>query len=172
MRDARGFTLVEVVISAGLLATLAAGGAHLIGRAVRDADAARVRTVATVAALQKMEQLRALGWGVESDSDTDLASDLPSAGGTGLGPSPPGTLDDDVPGYVDYLTGDGVWLSGTSSASAVFARRWSVGLHPHSANTLTLRVVVTRARGPIRRTAGVPALVDVEQVTYRTRFQP
>jgi type II secretory pathway pseudopilin PulG len=156
-----GFTLVEVVISAGLLATLAAGGAHLIGRAVRDAEAARMRTVASVAALQKMEQLRAMA----------LAEEAGGAG-PGLQASPPGTLDVDVPGYVDYLTGDGVWLSETSSTSAVFARRWSVRLHAHDPDTLALRVVVTRVRGPMRRTAGAPALLDVEHATYRTRFQP
>lgn len=172
MRDARGFTLVEVMISAGLLATLAAGGAHLIGIAVRDAEAARLRTVGAVAALQKMEQLRALTWDADTDLASDLASDPPLGGGAGLQPSPPGTLDDDVPGYVDYLTGDGVWLSGTSSASAVFARRWSIALHPQHPNTLALRVVVTRARGPMRRTAAGSTLLDVEHATYRARFQP
>lgn len=168
----RGFTLVETVVCAGLLATLAAGGSHLVARAVQDAEAVRVRTVAAAAALQKMEQLRSLAWDIHTDGETDLTVDAPAPGGTGLRPSPPGTLDADMAGQVDYLSADGVWLSAVPTESSVFARRWSIGVHAADPHTLVLRVVVTRARGPMRRTAAGRGLLDVELVTWRTRFQP
>lgn len=170
--EERGFTIVETIVCAGLLATLAAGGSHLVARAVQDAESVRVRTVAAVAALQKMEQLRSLAWDVHADSQTDLAFDEPAAGGAGLLPSPPGTLDHDVAGQVDYLSADGVWLSAIPTGAAVFARRWSIDAHPADPHTLVLRVVVTHARGPMRRTAAGRGPRDAEQVTLRTRFQP
>lgn len=168
----RGFTILEVVICAGLLATLAAGGSYLVARAVQDTEAVRARTVATIAALQKMEQLRALAWDVDVDTATDLTLDNPGPGGSGLQPSPAGTLDADAPGYVDYLSGEGLWVPAAAAGSAVFARRWSVAVHPGDADTLVLRVVVTRARGFMSRAAGRRGPHDIEHVTLRTRHQP
>jgi type II secretory pathway pseudopilin PulG len=170
--EERGFTIIETIVCAGLLATLAAGGAHLVTRAVADADAVRTRTVAAVAAFQKMEQLRSLAWGIHADGQTDLTLEDPAPGGTGLLESPPGTLDADVAGHVDYLSADGIWLSAVPIGAAVYARRWSIDAHVTDPHTLVLRVVVTRARGPMRRSAAGRGPRDVEQVTLRTRFQP
>jgi prepilin-type N-terminal cleavage/methylation domain-containing protein len=166
----RGFTLVEVMICAGLLAGAAASAAWLVARAVEDGERARLRTAGTIAAVQKMEQLRSLAWDDVTDSVTDLAGDVPAAGGHGLLPSPPGTLDGNVPPYVDYLSGDGTRLE--AAAEAALARRWAIARHPIDPDLLVLHVVVTRARGPASRGAAGPGPFDVELVSFRARHQP
>jgi prepilin-type N-terminal cleavage/methylation domain-containing protein len=168
----RGFTLVEVIVSAGLLATVAAGSSYLVARAVQDTEAVRTRTVAAVAAQQKMEQLRSLAWAGAQDFGTDLSGENAPQGGTGLQVSPAGTLDANVSGHVDYLSADGQWMNPASASTAVFARRWAIEAHGGDPGTLVLRVVVTRASGPMSRTAAQAGLYDVELVTLRTRYQP
>lgn len=168
----RGFSLVEALIAAGLLATVAAGASHLVGRAVQDGAAARARTVAAAAALQKMEQIRSLAWDDDPDLTTNLAGEQPAPGGPGLRPSPAGTLDADVPPYVDHLSADGEWIDPAAAGAAVFARRWSVEPLDGDPATLVLRVIVTRARGPMSRTAARAGPFDVAIVSLRTRHQP
>jgi prepilin-type N-terminal cleavage/methylation domain-containing protein len=168
----RGFTLVEVIISAGLLAGAAASAAYLVAKAVEDGERARLRTTGTIAAVQKMEQLRSLAWDGASDTTTDITGEVPAPGGTGLMPSPPGTLDENVPGYADYLEGDGALLPPGASASAALARRWAIRPHPLDPDVLILHVVVTRARGPASRSAAGPGPFDIELVSYRARHQP
>jgi hypothetical protein len=105
-------------------------------------------------AMQKMEQLRALSWGVApdqpgvavSDTTTDLGQDPPSAGGPGLSPSPAGTIERNTPGWVDYLDSAGQWAGTGASAPAraVYIRRWSVAAWPGDpGNTLVFQVLVT-----------------------------
>jgi prepilin-type N-terminal cleavage/methylation domain-containing protein len=166
----RGFTLIEVLVAAGLLASLAAGGAYLVARAIDDAEGTRRRLAATVAGVQKMEQLRSLAWGDDIDWVSRLDQDPPSADGVGLGWSPAGTLDADVHGYVDFLDGDGLRLP--DRHGAVFARRWAVAPHATAAGTLVLEVVVTRASGPSRRTASVRPASDIQFTSLRARYQP
>ena len=175
-----GFSLVEVMVSAGLLVSVAVGVSQVLGLAVRASHAARVRTVSTLLAAQKMEQLRSLTWGyawsapgvrqLVSDASTDLSSDPPTDAGRGLLPSPPGTLDANVPLYVDYLNADGHTLGGgaTPPATAVYIRRWAVQPHPADQdNILVLQVLVTTTRTPTRR-AGT-TWGDARLVTARTR---
>jgi prepilin-type N-terminal cleavage/methylation domain-containing protein len=168
--EERGFTLVEVMICAGLLAGAAASAAWLVAKAVEDGERARLRTVGAIAAVQKMEQLRSLAWDAVGDTVTDLSAEIPGPGGPGLAPSPPGTLDASVPPWVDYLADDGVLAA--ADASAALARRWSVQPHPADPDILVVRVVVTRARGPASRTVAGPGPYDVELVTLRARYQP
>lgn len=149
--DPRGFGLAEVVVCAGLLVAVAAGVAQLVAMAVRANDAARVRTVATILAAQRMEQLRGLPWGAGSDRTTDLSTDPPTAAGRGLLPSPAGTLEADVAPYVDYLTAEGDWAGNGAAppAAAVYTRRWSVQpLDADPGHTLVLTVLVRRTRAP------------------------
>ena len=175
-----GFGLVEVMVSAGLLVTIAVGVSQVLGLAVRASHAARVRTVSTVLAAQKMEQLRSLTWsyawtapGVRqpvSDESTDLSSDQPADTGRGLLPSPAGTLDANVPLYVDYLNADGSSLGGgaTPPAAAVYIRRWAVQRHSADPdNILVLQVLVT-ATGTRTGRAGT-TWGDARLVTVRTR---
>jgi prepilin-type N-terminal cleavage/methylation domain-containing protein len=166
----RGVTLVEVMICAALLAGAAASAAWLVARAVEDGERARLRTAGTIAAVQKMEQLRSLAWDEATDTVTDLAGEAPVAGGPGLLPSPAGTLDQNVPPYVDYLSGEGILLE--SVAEAALARRWAVATHPLDPDLLILHVVVTRPRGPASRSAAGPGPFDVELVSFRARHQP
>jgi hypothetical protein len=142
---------------------------------------ARATTIATLLALQKMEQLRALTWGFDnvglpqSDRATDTTTIPESAiGGTGLAPSPPDTLRVNTAGYVDYLDGSGAPLDAralTPSSAAVFTRRWSIEPLPAKPdNTLVLQVLVIRSEnrgvgGPIsgsRRLPGEARLVSVK----------
>jgi hypothetical protein len=175
-----GFGLVEVMVSAGLLVTVAVGVSQLLGLAVRASHAARVRTVSTLLAAQKMEQLRSLTWsyawtapGVRqlvSDVSTDLSTDPPTDAGRGLLPSPPGTLDANVPLYVDYVNADGNTLGGgaTPPAAAVYTRRWAVQGHsadPDNMLVLQVLVMATRTRtGRADTTWG-----DARLATVRTR---
>lgn len=158
----RGFALVEVLVSAALLVAIAAGVAQVVAIAVRAAYADRVRTIATLLAAQKMEQLRSLRL---SDRWTDTSSDPPTDAGPGLAPSPPGTLDANVAFYADYLDGAGRWVGSGSPApgEAVYVRRWAV--RPCAAdpdNTLILQVLVAAARGPGSTAANRSYLVSIK----------
>jgi hypothetical protein len=146
--DARGFSLAEVVICAGLLVAVASGVSQLVAMAVRASDAARTRTIATMIAAQRMEQLRALAWGAETDLTTDLSTNPPTASGRGLQPSPAGALASNLPPYVDHLTGAGEWAGAGPAppGGGVYTRRWSVRpLERDPNHTLILEVLVTRA---------------------------
>ena len=88
-------------------------------------------------AAQRLEQLRTLtfafretGAGVERETDTgtDLSGASPSAGGSGLAPSPAGSLVVPTRGYVDYLDAQGHWIGNGVGPpdGAAFVRRWAV----------------------------------------------
>ena len=148
-----GFTLVEVVIAMMLLTMVALGVAQLFGIAIQRNMAARYQTSTTILAQQKLEQLRALTLGFDDDSglpltdtSTDLTTEPPTSGGTGLNPSPSNSLSTSVPGYVDYLDSRGEWLGtgNTPPARTVYIRRWNVAPLPTNPNnSLILQVLVT-----------------------------
>jgi prepilin-type N-terminal cleavage/methylation domain-containing protein len=181
-RDERGFSLIEVVIAVGLLAVLSIGIASLFGMATKANYAARGQTSTALLAAEKMEQLRGLAWGFDqgpnalglpvSDLVTDLSVDPSAAGGLGLNPSPAGTLDNNVAGYVDYLDRNGAWVGNGQAppATAVYVRRWAVDPLPTNPNnTLVLRVRCTtvdhlaRVTGPeVVRTGDDTWLVGVK----------
>ena len=87
--NAKGFSLVEVLISMGLLTTVSLGVAQLFAVATRANQVARVSTSTTAMAQQKMEQLRSLSWGFDlagqglpvTDITTNLAVYPPTADG-------------------------------------------------------------------------------------------
>jgi hypothetical protein len=109
---------------------------------------------------QKMEQLRALKWS-DTTTDTTLARE-PATGGTGLSPSPEGTLQKNTNGYVDYLDSGGVQLGGGPAQpdGTAYIRRWSIEPLPaYPIKTLVIQVVVMRVGGR-HGDAGEP--------TYRT----
>jgi hypothetical protein len=158
---AAGSALVEVMLAACLLIAVAVGASQLVAVGGRASHAARARTVAAVLAAQKMEQLRSLRWTrtrtgtpavsvSASDFSTDLSSDPPTGAGRGLLPSPAGTLDSNVPPYVDYLDAAGTWVGrGTTRPdAAVYVRRWAVQpLESDPGDILVLQVVVTTTDG-------------------------
>ena len=166
----------------GLLTTVSLGVAQLFALSTRANYTARGQTSTTTMAEQKMEQLRALTWGFDvdgeglpvSDTSTDLSVDPPTAGGSGLNPSPTTCLEENIAGYVDYLDANGVYI-GTGTIppdGSVFIRRWSIQPLPTNPNnTVVLQVMVTpisneanRAAGPgpRRRLPGDAVLVSVK----------
>src|SRR5512134_181788 len=102
-----GFSLIEVMISIGLLTTVAMGVAQLMALSVRANYSARGATSTTAMAEQKMEQLRALMWGFAtdgtglpvSDSTSNLSVTPATATGRGLNPSPSNSLYQNTAGY-------------------------------------------------------------------------
>ena len=156
----RGFTLVETLFSITILTTISLGVAQLFAVSALSTRMARDATSTTMLATEKMEQLRGLTWGFvvqdggdlglpTSDTSTNLSVNPPTSTGSGLLPSPSGTLKANTAQYVDFLGADGVWL-GTGTAppdGTVYVRRWSVQPLPTSPNdTLVLQVMATTLR--------------------------
>jgi type II secretory pathway pseudopilin PulG len=149
-----GFSLVEVIISIGLLTAVSLGVAQMFGISTRANKVARGQTSTTALAAQKMEQLRSLTWGFDldglglplSDTTSNISVYPPTQSGTGLNPSPSDSLDKNTAGYVDFLDANGTWVGTGSTAptTATFIRRWSIQPLPTNPNnTLVLQVLVT-----------------------------
>lgn len=183
-----GFSLIEVLVSIGLLTVVSLSVGQLFAVATTANLNARGQTSTAILAAQKMEQLRGLTWGFDvatglglplSDTATDLSTDPASAtGGRGLNPSPAGTLDSNTPGYVDYLDARGNWV-GTGAApppGTIYIRRWAVEPLPTNPNnTLVLQVLVTTLRREIRHTGSGPRqrlMDDTRLVSVKTRKAP
>jgi prepilin-type N-terminal cleavage/methylation domain-containing protein len=128
----RGFSLVEVVVAMAITITAALAIVQLSVMSVRANRVARSTTVATVLALQKMEQLHSAGW-------------------TELTVSPPEALGRNSGGYFDFLDANGGTLADNPSppAGTVFVRRWALDLLP-SGEALVIQVVVA----PVARATG------------------
>jgi hypothetical protein len=141
--------VASVVLITGLVSV-----AQLFALSTDANRSARRTSMSTVLAQQKVEQLRGLTWGYDafglpaSDYSTDLAvTPSASSGGNGLGISPADTLEQNTPGFVDYLGPRGEWVgTGTvAPAGTVYVRRWSVTALPTNPNnTLVFQVRVTR----------------------------
>lgn len=180
-----GFTLVEASLAIGLCAALAVGLTPVLIRASTAAGTARERATATAAAIERLEQLRALDWAVVDDgaggdleiSDEATALDVVPANlaGAGLSASPPGSLVRDMAGWVDYLDRDGRWMGrgAVPPAGALFVRRWNVSPLPSApGSALALQVLVTSLHDEQRlgvRTDLRPRTGDVWLVAVRVR---
>lgn len=180
-----GFTIVEATLAVALCAALAVGLTPVLLRATTAAGRARDRAAATAAAVERLEQLRALDWGVVDDgaggeldvTDTSTALDegLPTLAGTGLAASPPASLLRDIDGWVDYLDGEGRWLaSGVAPPpGARLVRRWNVSPLPSApALAVARQVLVTPAETEARlgpRPDLRPRADDVWLVAVRVR---
>jgi prepilin-type N-terminal cleavage/methylation domain-containing protein len=185
--DARGFSLLEVLIATTILSVSLAALAELSTMSTRANRSAKTTTYAVILAQQKMEQLRSLTWGFDTiglpltDTTTDTTV-VPErdAGGKGLSPSPTNALLQNTDGYVDYLDNFGRTLGGgaTPSDGTVYIRRWSIEpLSANPDNTVVIQVLVTRRRDrgtlDIAAAAGVTRLPDEARlVGVRTRKAP
>ena len=153
---------MEVVIAMGVMMVGLVALAQLFALSTSANQSSKTTTFATMLAQQKMEQLRGLTWGFDtlglpvSDVTTNSSVVPQPAGcpfpsgagiGSGLSPSPAGTLSDNVSGWVDYLDINGCLLGGGATAPnrTIYIRRWSVEPLPTNPNnTLILQVLVTR----------------------------
>ena len=182
--NSRGFSLVEVLISMGLLTAVSLGVAQLFALSTRANVIAKGQTSTTAMAEQKMEQLRGLTWGFDlagqglpvSDTSTNLTVVPPAHNGSGLNPSPSDSLEQNTAGFVDFLDGNGAWVgTGTRPpASAVYIRRWSIQPLPTNPNnTLVIQVLVTPVSSEMARVASAFTRTrmagDALLVTVKTR---
>jgi type II secretory pathway pseudopilin PulG len=178
----RGFSLLEVLFASTMLIVGVAGLAQLFALSTRTNTSARATTFASLLAQQKMEQLRGLTWGFDTlglpltDNSTNIAAAVETpTGGTGLTPSPTGTLGNNINGYVDYLDATGKSLGSGSNAPSgtIFVRRWSIEPLPTNPNnTLVLQVLVFRKRnrGSADNATGVGRLPDEARIiSVKTR---
>ena len=176
-----GFSLVETLVATALLATALVTLAQLFALSTRTNVASHNTTYAAVLAEQKMEELRALVWGFDTQGlpISDIATDtsvtpMDSNGGTGLKPSPTAALQENTPGYVDYVDGFGNKL-GTGAnppQDAIYTRRWSVTPLPTNPNnTLVIQVLVTRNnnRGQANDGNVVRLPEEARMIAVRTR---
>jgi len=178
----KGFSLVEVLLATTLLTVAIASLAQLFAISTRANTNARLTTFTTVLAQQKMEQLRSLTWGFDSQGLplTDTSTNITAAveaptGGKGLTPSPVGALGENTDGYCDFLDGNGQSLGGgtTPPANAIYVRRWTVEPLPTNPNnTLVLQVLVARnrSRNAADQAVGVNRLPDEARIiSVKTR---
>lgn len=151
-----GFSIVEVLVATGLLASALVALAQLFAIATTTNASARSSTITMILAEQKIEQLRGLQYTFDrvglpvQDTATDLAVYPPLAtGGKGLSPHTDNTLQVNTDGYVDYLDHFGRTLGGGTviPENTAFIRRWSVEPLPTNPNNVViLQVLVTRQR--------------------------
>jgi len=155
----------------------AASLAQLFFMSTRTNAMAKNTSLTAILAQQKMEQLRALEWGFDAlglpsnDTSTNTAV-VPETqnGGTGLSPSPPGTLNQNTVGWVDYVDKFGNSLGGGTSSpptNTMYVRRWSVEPLPTNPNnTLVLQVMVT----PMGNRAGNDLTTNVSRNPQEARL--
>lgn len=118
LRTERGFSLIEVLVAAAILAVGLLSLAQLLAMTVSANAAAGRTTDATVLAAQKLEDLRAEPWSVLEANIGEFADSLDRSGGS-----------------ID------------ASSAAAFRRRWFVEpWFGDPAHTLVIRVIVTTAR--------------------------
>lgn len=89
-RSGRGFTIVEVIIAAGMFAIFAAGSVAAMTQVNRQAAAARLRTLALGVAQQRIDEVLTTPWsgsvrpavllaGARTDNNIPLNNDLTNA---------------------------------------------------------------------------------------------
>jgi type II secretory pathway pseudopilin PulG len=126
-KSERGFSLLEAVIAAGMVAGAFAALAQVLAMSIANNVSTRSGSAAMVLAVQKLEQLRALPW------------DALSTGGT-----PGGDID-----YLD-LAGSVLAEGGARPPGTVYVRQWSVRPAAGSAEGLALQVRVTGGHNDAR----------------------
>ena len=104
----QGFSLLEVAVALGVLAVVMAGLAPFFVHVSRSTSLAASDAAAHVLAVSKVHELRAA---------FAAAPDTPPA-------SPAGTLEADVPGWVEWLDAEGR-VAGAAALPGDFVRRWA-----------------------------------------------
>jgi type II secretory pathway pseudopilin PulG len=111
-----GFSLVETLVASALLIAVLTGVAQLVEWSMERTRDGGLRSRGLVGAQDKLEQLRAAVFSTRADGSavTDAA----------LNPTPPGSLDADMVGHVDYLDIAGRIVR--DPADALLRRRWAI----------------------------------------------
>ena len=121
-----GMSLLEAIVATGLLSIALVSIAQLFALAIRSSVASRSTTYGSILAGQKLEELRAT---------------------PALVPSPPDTLEDNAPGFVDYIDQAGGVAAGGGAkppGNAIYTRRWAIAPVAGAPDTLVLQVRVLR----------------------------
>jgi hypothetical protein len=149
-----GSSLVEVIVSMGIMATLAAGLLSMTAIALTQSEnqghlAARTAEYAQ----DKMEQLLVLSYG-DDTSDTRVFP-ATNAGGTGLEIGGSDDPDAPVAGYVDYLDARGNLLASGGGAPAgwFYVRAWEIVQVSPTLKEVRVTTTVARAIGRTMRPA-------------------
>jgi type II secretory pathway pseudopilin PulG len=124
----RGFTLIEVIIAAGLLVAIALGSAQLFALAIRQSLSAKQQLVMSVLAARKIDELVA------------------AVAAGPISPSPADSLDRAVDGFADVA----------DEAGARYLRRWQVT--PLAAFGGTAVAIAVRISAPTIGTADVQVI--------------
>jgi type II secretory pathway pseudopilin PulG len=152
-----GFTLLEVLVATGILVAAVVALAQMFVLSTQTNTMARKTTYAAVLADQKVEELRALTWGFDTQglpvtdttTNTSVSPEQPY-GGVGLTRSPATALQENTMGYVDFIDNFGAKVSsvdGEPPPGTVYIRRWSIEPLPTNPNnTLIIQVLATRWR--------------------------
>ena len=150
----RGFSMLETIFATGVLATAVVALAQMFTISVaknnrkrrpslhHDAGRAEDGTAARPDVRLRHDRPADHGY----DDRHRAAVETPN-GGTGLTPSPAGTLVHNTNGYVDYIDQFGNILGGGEGIrlKAVYIRRWSIEPLPTNPNnTIVIQVMVTR----------------------------
>lgn len=114
----RGFSLVETIVATSLLAVALVTLAQFVSAGVQSGSAARARAATTLMAAQKMEQIRALPWGV-------------------IAAMPPEVTD-----YLDASGDECCLRANAPCGDAIYVRRWSATPAPFSTGVLIIDVDV------------------------------
>ena len=138
--DAAGTSLVEALVATLVFAVGVAALVPLVLGSVRATRTARDNGLATWMAWQKLEELRGRTYAE-------------------LGPSPAASLEEDAPGYVDYLDQSG----DLSRAPGFYVRRWAIEPSRYGDGLTRIAVAVHHAGAP-----GLPVTV----ATLRARRTP
>jgi len=168
MKRQDGFTLLEVLMAFAVLSVGVGTLAQLSILAIRAADDARRASVASVAADQKLETLRALSWGYD-----DFGVAVQDAA---LEVSPGDSLTRNSDGYFDYLDAGGRAVDeGGEGADDVraFVRRWSIQPLPdHSLTTIIIEVLVVPSPSGSDAPPSQVLRRGARRLTVRTRRSP
>jgi type II secretory pathway pseudopilin PulG len=175
-----GFTLLETCVATGILIAAVVALAQMFVLSTQTNMSARQTSYAAVLADQKIEELRALTWGFDTQglpisdttSNTSVSPEQPN-GGVGLTPSPAEALQENTTGYVDFINQFGQKLSSVDASppdGTVYIRRWSIEPLPTNPNnTLIIQVLATRHRargaadqGKVRRLQDEARVITVK----------
>jgi hypothetical protein len=155
LSDTRGFSLIEALIAAALVASAVVTLAHLVAAGAAQTTAARRSISALVLAQSKLEELRSAPF--------LFAADGSRVDGPALARSPEASLVEDVDGWMEAL--DRFGDAATDRQPLHFLRRWAVRpLRDGDIDSLVLQVCVF-ASDAVRRDAVADACVS----SIRTR---